>query len=110
MTEPTQDGAVVEQTVTPTEPGPVDPNIVTVLEGSDDSVAPDEQQIAFGAAGDVPGLVSTPAGLANDPVVTATTTDQVGQTVASGNADAQANPGVTHEVELQDTVGQQDRT
>lgn len=93
MTSP--DPNVVEQTVSPTEPGPVDPNIETVLEGADESVTPNEDQLAFGAAGDVPGLVATPQGLADS------------QSVATA---VQATPGQNIEVELQDTVGQQDRT
>ncbi len=92
MTEPAQDPNVVEQVVVPTPPGAYDPNSVTVLEGSDDSVAPTEEQLAFGAAGDVPGLVATPQGLP----------DTVQEQTAA------PAPGVTHSVELQDTVGQQD--
>lgn len=126
MTEPTQDPNVVQQTVTPTEPGPVDPNIQTVLEGSDDSTAPNEEQIAFGAAGDVPGLVATPQGL-QDGVNTTVAQDPnvAGAQVQSGAANVAANPqagtnvppvqtsnpaGQNIQVELQDQVGQQDRT
>lgn len=73
----------IEQVVAPSEPGPTDPSITPVLEGSDDSVYPSEELIAQGAAGDVANVVTTPQGL-----------------------DSEA--GQLHQVELSDQVGQSD--
>lgn len=82
MTEP---GQIIEQTTQTSPQGPVDPNVTTVLEGSDDTVAPSPELIAQGAAGDHGDLEVTPQGL-----------------------DSAA--GQTHSVELNDTVGQSDLT
>lgn len=76
MTEPT----IIDVTATPSPQGPVDPNVVTVLEGSDDSVHPSPELIAMGAAGDVEALQTTPQGLDHARELN----DQVGQSDPTG--------------------------
>jgi hypothetical protein len=71
------DGQAIEQTVVPTEPGAFDPHSVTVLEGSDDSVAPSPELVALGAAGTVPNVTATPQG--TGIAYEAQLTDPVGQ-------------------------------